>query len=289
MRVLLTGANGQLGRCIQKNVPANWELFAENKDVLDISDHDLVLSKVSEFKPNIIINAAAYTAVDLAEKEQEKSNIINNISVRNIAKIANDTRAIFVHVSTDYVFDGLAPIPYLENDQTNPLNVYGRTKLSGEKSILEVCPDAIIIRTAWVFSEFGRNFVKSMIKLGRTQNNIPVVNDQFGAPTYAGDIAVAIIALLEKDTIPRGVFHFNGDKRVSWYQFAVEIFEKARLCSGYPFNPKIIEVPSDKYSAPAKRPNNSVLNCDKIMGNGIALSNWSERLNEVLPLIIDSE
>lgn len=287
MRVLLTGANGQLGRCIQKYVPADWELFAEDKYALDISDHDLVLKRVTELQPNIIINAAAYTSVDLAEEEPEKTNIINNISVKNIAKIAHDIGAVFVHVSTDYVFDGFSSKPYLENDEANPLNIYGKTKLEGEKNILKVCPNAIIMRTAWVFSEFGRNFVKSMIKLGRSQGKITVVNDQFGAPTYAGDIALAIIALLRQETIPKGIFHFNGNNTVSWYQFAVEIFEKARLYPEYSFYPEVIATSSQEYPVSAKRPTNSVLSCKRIESCGVKLSNWSERLNEVLPLIIE--
>jgi len=289
MRVLLTGSNGQLGRCIQKSTPPNWELLSRDKYQLDISNHDLVLKTINDFKPNIIINAAAYTAVDLAENEPEKSNIINNLSVTNLAKISHDIGCIFVHVSTDYVFDGFSPDPYHEEDETNPLNIYGETKRQGEKNILEACPDAIIIRTAWVFSEFGKNFVKSMIRLGRTQEKIAVVNDQYGAPTYAGDIAIAIIALLSGDTIPRGILHFNGNKTVSWYEFAVEIFKKARLYHGYQFNPQIIETPAEEYYVPARRPTNSVLNCDRIKNYGVTLSDWSARLNDVLTLIIESE
>lgn len=289
MRVLLTGANGQLGRCIQKRNPVSWELLAEEKHDLDISDYNSVSKIVGKFQPNVIINAAAYTAVDLAEKETDKANIINNLSASNLAKVAFGIGAKYVHISTDYVFDGFNSQPYCEDDDTNPLNVYGITKLQGELNVLNACPDAIIIRTAWVFSEFGNNFVKSMIRLGRSQDSIKVVDDQFGAPTYAGDLANAIITLLNLKQVPAGIFHFNGNEKTSWYNFAREIFEITADLANYKYYPKIIPTTTSQYQMPAKRPHNSVLNCSRIESHGVMLSNWSERLREVLPLIIDSK
>ncbi|MBF7993289.1 dTDP-4-dehydrorhamnose reductase [Rahnella laticis] len=289
MRVLLTGANGQLGRCIQNNIPANWELLAEDKNHLDISDFISVKEIIDEFKPEVIINAAAYTAVDLAENEIDKANIINNLSAENLARIACKINATFIHISTDYVFDGFKNQAYSEEDQTNPLNVYGVTKLMGELNVLKACPKAIIIRTAWVFSEFGNNFVKSMLRLGRGQQNIRVVNDQFGAPTYAGDVAQAIITLSSLENKPSGIFHFTGNKKISWYEFALRIFEYAKNNDDYKHEPIIIPISTSEYQTPAKRPTNSILDCSRIEHYGIRLSNWSERLREVVPLIISSE
>lgn len=185
MKVLLTGSKGQLGSCFQDRLPAGWEIWATDSDVLDITDLNAVRVAVTNFQPNIIVNAAAYTAVDKAETEHELATLINKVGPENLAVAANEVGARLVHVSTDYVFDGTASTPYIETDVTNPLGMYGLTKLDGEIAVAAVQPEAIIIRTAWVFSEYGNNFVKTMLRLAKERDTLSIVADQRGCPTYA--------------------------------------------------------------------------------------------------------
>jgi dTDP-4-dehydrorhamnose reductase len=286
MKVLLTGSKGQLGNCFQDRLPADWELWATDSDVLDITDLIAVKSAVEEFRPNIIVNAAAYTAVDKAESEYELAALINKTGPKNLALAAKEVGARLVHVSTDYVFDGVAIDPYTETDATNPLGVYGLTKLDGEIAVATVHPESIIIRTAWVFSEYGNNFVKTMLRLAKEHDSLRIVADQRGCPTYAGDIAQVIIDLLRRN-IEGGIYHFCGNLEVSWSEFANEIFTVAYSKKIILKKPLINRITSDEYITAAKRPSYSSLNCDKIIGLGIEPSNWKEALKKIVdPLIL---
>ncbi|AYM89680.1 dTDP-4-dehydrorhamnose reductase [Serratia sp. 3ACOL1] len=281
MKVLLTGSKGQLGSCFQDRLPTGWELWATDSDVLDITDLSAVKAAVAEFKPNIIVNAAAYTAVDKAETEYELAASINKTGPENLALAAKDVDARLVHVSTDYVFDGTATTPYTETDVTNPLGVYGQTKLDGEIAVATVQPEAIIIRTAWVFSEYGNNFVKTMLRLAKDRDTLGIVADQRGCPTYAGDIAQAIITLVQKNA-NGGIYHFGGDKEVAWSEFAISIFDIAIEKKVLTKKPNVNGISTDQYPTPAARPKYSVLNCAKIKEEGVFTSAWESALRLVI-------
>ncbi|MCL6331922.1 dTDP-4-dehydrorhamnose reductase [Pectobacterium carotovorum subsp. carotovorum] len=284
MKVLLTGSNGQLGRCFQDRLPADWQVWATDTTELDITDYAKVLVAVKEYQPDVIVNAAAYTAVDKAESEPELAALVNKTGPENLARAAKEVSARLVHVSTDYVFDGNATVPYIETDKTNPLGVYGQTKLDGEIAVSSVLPEAIIIRTAWVFSEYGNNFVKTMLRLAKERDVLGIVADQRGCPTYAGDIAQAIIDLL-KQNADGGVYHFSGDKEVAWNEFAEEIFKIATTQGKMLRSPSVNHLTTDQYPTPSKRPLYSHLNGTKIQKLGIKLSNWQAQLSIVIPKI----
>jgi dTDP-4-dehydrorhamnose reductase len=281
MKVLLTGSKGQLGSCFQDRLPAGWEIWATDSDVLDITDLNAVRVAVTNFQPNIIVNAAAYTAVDKAETEHELATLINKVGPENLAVAANEVGARLVHVSTDYVFDGTASTPYIETDVTNPLGMYGLTKLDGEIAVAAVQPEAIIIRTAWVFSEYGNNFVKTMLRLAKERDTLSIVADQRGCPTYAGDIAQTIIDLLNKNALG-GIYHYCGDQEVSWFKFAENIFNIALAKQKISKLPVAIAIPTEKYPTPAKRPVFSTLNCGKVGLYGVLPSDWQLALNKVI-------
>ncbi|MCA6914338.1 dTDP-4-dehydrorhamnose reductase [Pectobacterium versatile] len=280
MRILLTGANGQLGRCFQDRLPAEWEILATDTAELDITDLARVEEVVKDLQPDAIVNAAAYTAVDKAESEPELAEKINAMGPENLAIVANKQGIRLVHVSTDYVFDGNATEPYSEDSATNPLSVYGKTKLAGEQAVAKASPEAIIVRTAWVFSEYGNNFVKTMFRLAKERDTLSIVNDQRGCPTYAGDLAQAIISLLEKNA-EGGVYHYCGDEEVSWYEFAQAIFAIAvekKLLNKAPILTPII---TQQFPTPSQRPKYSTLQCRKIQYLGIDTSDWKNSLGKL--------
>ncbi|KHT36732.1 dTDP-4-dehydrorhamnose reductase [Pectobacterium carotovorum] len=281
MKVLLTGSNGQLGRCFQDRLPADWQVWATDTTELDITDYAKVLVAVKEYQPDVIVNAAAYTAVDKAESEPELAALVNKTGPENLARAAKEVSARLVHVSTDYVFDGNATVPYIETDKTNPLGVYGQTKLDGEIAVSSVLPEAIIIRTAWVFSEYGNNFVKTMLRLAKERDELSIVSDQRGCPTYAGDIAQAIIELL-KQNADGGIYHYCGDKEVSWDEFAKSIFDNAVRLNVLAKLPIINAITTEQYPTPAKRPVYSSLDGKKISSLGIFLSDWEKELTEIV-------
>ncbi|WP_262264744.1 dTDP-4-dehydrorhamnose reductase [Pantoea dispersa] len=271
MRVLLTGAYGQLGRCLLDRVPAEWILLACGSAELDITDRPAVERVVKKFRPDVIINAAAYTAVDKAETDRIRAMKVNAIGPENLAIAAHQHGARLIHLSTDYVFDGSKKTPYTESDLPCPINFYGLSKWEGEKRVFSVLPDAVVIRTSWVFSEYGANFVKTMLRLAETRSEISVVNDQFGCPTYAGDLAQAIITLASRAEAA-GVYHYCGDVAVSWCEFAQAIFVAAQrdvLVKG---------IGSAQYPMAAARPANSVLNTVRIAALGIEASDWQNRV-----------
>ncbi|WOY01300.1 dTDP-4-dehydrorhamnose reductase [Dickeya fangzhongdai] len=285
MKVLLTGANGQLGRCFQDRLPDGWSVLATDTDSLDITDEAQVQATVKSWQPDAIVNAAAYTAVDKAESEPELAARINVAGPEYLARAARHLGARFIHVSTDYVFDGTATRPYSETDATHPLGVYGQTKLDGERAVLKVNPAAQIVRTAWVFSEYGNNFVKTMLRLGRERDTLGVVADQRGCPTYAGDIADAIISLLQQQA-DAGLYHFCGDEEVSWHDFAGAIFTIAGEQQLLTRTPVVNAITTEQYPTPSARPAYSTLDCGKIARLGIQPSAWREALGVIIPKLV---
>ncbi|OFN88876.1 dTDP-4-dehydrorhamnose reductase [Neisseria sp. HMSC064E01] len=283
MRTLLTGSKGQLARCFRDRLPENWELIATDSTSLDITDTEAVRNMVQNFQPDAIVNAAAFTAVDKAEAHVGTAFAVNATAVHNLASAARACQARFIHISTDYVFDGTNKTPYKEQDYTNPQSVYGRTKVSGELLALAANPDSVIIRTSWLFSEYGNNFVKTMIRLAGERDNLSIVHDQTGSPTYAGDLAQAIIALLQQPVAPRGIYHYGGNKSVTWYEFAQAIFQAAQQQDPDFKIPQLNAITTDQYPLPAPRPAYSIMDCQKIENEcGIKASDWQKALNEII-------
>ena len=260
--ILVTGSYGQLGSELKEIAP-NYQdynfLFTDVKD-LDITNHNAVAAFIKSNNINVIINCAAYTAVDKAEEQKDVANAINHLAVANFAQIAKDKNIKLIHISTDYVFDGTNHKPYVETDTPNPKSVYGQTKLNGELAMQQINPaNSIIIRTSWVYSKFGNNFVKTMLRLAETRDEISVVADQVGTPTNAADLAEAILTILPKminETVE--LFHYSNEGVCSWYDFAKAIFEIQGLTL------KVNPIPSSQYPTPAERPFYSVLNKTKI-------------------------
>ncbi|MFG0773303.1 dTDP-4-dehydrorhamnose reductase [Vibrio plantisponsor] len=286
MRVLITGCNGQVGHCLTERLKDKADLLALDYEELDITDQAAVFSVVSEFLPDYIINAAAHTAVDRAEQEVELSNTINRDGPQYLAQAAESCGAVILHISTDYVFDGTGEQPYIESDLTSPQGVYGLSKLAGEQAVANECSKHLILRTAWVFGEHGNNFVKTMLRLAETRDELNIVGDQFGGPTYAGDIADALIAMvdyIEQGQQPAwGVYHFAGMPYASWYEFSAKIFQLAETKGVLAKQPKIASIPTAAYPTPAKRPANSRLDCSKIENQfGIKPSDWVAALDNI--------
>jgi len=271
MRVLLTGAYGQLGRCLLDRFPADWITLACGSAELDITDRVAVVRVVKKFKPDVIMNAAAYTAVDKAETDRTRALKINAIGPENLAQAAKMIGARFIHISTDYVFDGVKKTPYTEQDPPCPINFYGLSKWEGEKRVFEVLPEAIVIRTSWMFSEYGNNFVSTMLRLAQTRSELHVVNDQYGCPTYAGDLAQAMITLADMPE-KRGLYHYCGDVAVSWCEFAQTIFVAAQQ------DVVVHGIISSHYPSAAIRPARSVMNSDALSTIGIPPSDWQDEL-----------
>jgi len=292
MKILITGSNGQVGSCLVKilNQMPEIEFLAVDRDQLDITDPDAVNKLVSEFRPNSIINAAAHTAVDKAEQEVELSYAINRDGPKYLAQAAQVVGATILHISTDYVFSGDKEGAYVETDRVAPQGVYGQSKLSGEFAVAESCTRYIILRTAWVFCETGNNFVKTMLRLAQTRDELGVVADQFGGPTYAGDIAAALLTMaksLHNGIHDYGIYHFAGLPHVSWYQFATEIFTEANkqglvINNGLNKSMRVNAITTDQYPTPAKRPANSSLDCGKIEQTfGIKPCDWQAALSNL--------
>lgn len=279
--ILITGANGQLGKEMQKLLANNKNFCAHFTDVeeLDITDLNAVEQFTTLNNIDYIINCAAYTAVDLAEDNIEIADKINHIAVENLGKAARKTNAKVIHVSTDYVFDGKSCRPYMEDDKTNPQSVYGTTKLNGEKALAEILPnDHIIIRTAWLYSPYGKNFVKTMLNLGRTKSSLNVVADQIGTPTYAGDLANAIYQIISGDKWISGIYHFTNEGVCSWYDFTKTIHKIAGITECV-VNP----VSTEEYPVKATRPAYSVLSKSKIKQTfGIEIPYWVDSLEKCI-------
>lgn len=281
---MVTGASGQLGsefRVLAAHYPDYHFLFAAKKD-LDIADADATAAYFSAHAINYCINCAAYTAVDKAESEEATAVLINATAVANLAAACKNNKAQLILISTDYVFDGTAGKPYKETDLTNPVSVYGKSKLQGELMALENCPAAIIIRTAWVYSSFGNNFVKTMLRLMKEKESVNVVNDQFGCPTYAADLAVAIMQIIisGKSKENPGIYHYTNKGVINWYEFAVAI--KKITGSSCIVNP----ITTAEYPTAAKRPAYSVLDTAKIREIfSVNIPDWKTSLSKCLLLI----
>tara|TARA_B110000902_G_scaffold40176_1_gene43190 strand:- start:3105 stop:3986 length:882 start_codon:yes stop_codon:yes gene_type:complete len=286
MRVLVLGSKGQLGRCLSDQLNnTDFEITQTSRAEIDIGDLGATKDKILIINPSVVINATAYTAVDKAEDDQQAADLINHLAVANLASICNQLGCWLVHVSTDYVFDGMSLRPYHEDDQTNPQGVYGDTKLKGERAIQASGCKHLILRTAWVFSEYGNNFLKTMIRLGAERDELSIVGDQIGCPTYAQDIAGSIVAMLpslESRILTSGVLHYCGDSPVSWFEFAEEIFSEARKL-GLKTPSLLHSIETSAYPTLAARPAYSVLDCSKITANfGIHSSDWRQGIRQVL-------
>ena len=281
-KILVTGANGQLGQCLQK-ISSQFEEFEfifTDSETLDITNKEEVNDFFWQNAPDFCINAAAYTAVDLAETDIEKAFLVNADGAENLVEACAENNAQFIHVSTDYVFDGENNLAYTEEDFTNPLGVYGASKLAGDELALEVNPCSVILRTSWVYSEFGKNFVKTMLNLFATKEELSIVADQFGQPTNANDLAEAIMKIIKSEKITPGIFNFSNLGRISWFDFAEKIAElsEAKI--------KLNAIETSQYPTPAKRPKNSVLDLDKISKTyAVQLKPWEESLEDCVQIL----
>lgn len=281
-KILVTGANGQLGQCLQK-ISSQFEEFEfifTDSETLDITNKEEVNDFFWQNAPDFCINAAAYTAVDLAETEVEKAFLVNADGTENLADACAENNAQFIHVSTDYVFDGENNLAYTEEDFTNPLGVYGASKLAGDELALEVNPCSVILRTSWVYSEFGKNFVKTMLNLFATKDELNIVADQFGQPTNANDLAEAIMKIIKSGKITPGIFNFSNLGRISWFDFAEKIAElsEAKI--------KLNAIETSQYPTPAKRPKNSVLDLGKISKTyAVPLKPWEESIEDCVQIL----
>ena len=288
MRVLVTGCNGQVGHCLTQILSntENVSLLSVDREDLDITTKKAVSDMVRAFKPTIIINAAAHTAVDKAEEEVELSFAVNRDGPKFLAEAAKEFDAAILHISTDYVFEGNKVGEYVESDVTNPQGVYGASKLAGEIAVAGGCDKHIILRTAWVFGEYGNNFVKTMLRLAATRNELSIVGDQFGGPTYAGDIAKVLVEIAKKisnaESVEYGVYHYSGIPHVSWYEFADRIFNNAVEQGILNNRPTLLSITTDQYPTPAKRPSNSKLSSKKITNAfTIGTSDWKEAIKNL--------
>jgi dTDP-4-dehydrorhamnose reductase len=283
-RILITGINGQLGQELQQTL-AEYDVIGVGREMLDLTQPDKISQMMDEVRPDLVINAAAYTAVDKAESEPEIAKATNAIAPGILAKEAQKMGVPLIHISTDYVFDGSQSRPYLDTDTTNPLGVYGQSKLAGEQAIRESCNLHIILRTAWVYGVGGKgNFVKTMLKLGAEREEIRVVADQVGSPTWTGDLASAIAQLLPQLSPEiAGTYHYTNSGVASWYDFAVAIFEEAKQL-GFPLKvQRIIPITTADYPTPGRRPAYSVLYCGKIAAVlGTHPPHWRQALRQML-------
>ena len=288
MRILVTGKNGQLGQSINKivntgngknNYQQDNEFIFVGREELDLSKKESIASYFDNNNFDVIINCGAYTAVDKAEEEQNLTNQVNHLAVKQLAEIAKEQKAKLIHISTDYVFDGESDKPYIETDKTNPINVYGKTKLAGEKALQAIMStNAIIIRTSWLYSEYGNNFVSTMLMLGKERDELNVVNDQIGSPTYATDLAGVILEIIDnkdyqdKDK-PTEIYHYSNEGEISWYEFTQKIFKIAKI------DCKVNPITTGQYPTSAQRPRNTLMNKDKITQTfNICEPRWKESL-----------
>ena len=279
--ILLIGSTGQVGQELQRVLAPYGEAIAVGRSSLNLAQPETITQFLRTIKPEIIINAAAYTAVDRAESEPELATAVNTIAPGILAEEAKKLDAFLIHLSTDYVFDGCQSHPYRETDSPHPLNIYGRTKLAGEQAIRDNCPNHFILRTSWVYGAYGKsNFVKTMLRLGGEKEEIRVVNDQIGSPTWAKDIAKVIAQIKPGVT---GTYHYSNQGAIGWYDFAKAIFEEAAEI-GFPLKvQRIVPITTAEYPTPAKRPAYSVLSCEKIsVSLGIHPPHWRESLKQML-------
>ena len=282
-KILIIGGNGQLGNCFRKLGPEyedRFEFDFTDSQTLNIIDRDQVSDYFYDFKPDYCINASAYTAVDLAETEFEKAFAVNAEGVGNLAEACAENKTIFIHISTDYVFDGETNISYSEDDFTNPQGVYGASKEKGEDLAMELQPKTIILRTSWLYSEFNKNFVKSMLHLFEVKEELGIVDDQFGQPTNANDLAQAVMNIVEKETKTYGIFHFSNYPETTWFNFAQKIadFSGSKI--------KLNPITTSEFPTAAKRPKRSTMSLDKIEEvYKIEPKYWQNSLEECIQIL----
>lgn len=287
-RMVVTGREGQIVRSLLERGALNgtFDIVALGRPQLDLCDLDGIDAALRQARPDVIVSAAAYTAVDRAETEEVRAYVVNATAPARIAATAAKLGVPVIHLSTDYVFDGEKPEPYVETDPVGPTSAYGRTKLAGERAVAEVTENHVILRTAWIYSPFGRNFLKIMLQLAESRDRINVVDDQVGNPTSALDIADGILAiagnLLADDAANlRGLFHMTGAGSVSWADFATEIFVASGRCGGP--TATVERIPSSAYPTPARRPGNSRLDCGKLeRAHGVRLADWAAEAAKVV-------
>ena len=286
MKILVLGSKGQLGQCLNDQLAiTEHDVVYTSRRQIDIAEFEVTKAQLLEISPDIVINATAYTAVDKAEEEHQAAGRINHLAVANIASICNQLDCWLIHVSTDYVFDGNSEVPYKEDNPTNPQGVYGCSKLKGEMAIEASGCKYLIIRTAWVYSEYGNNFLKTMLRLSADRDELSIVGDQIGCPTYAQDIAMSIVSILScldlKDSLS-GIYHYCGDEPCSWYDFALAIFLEAEV-QGLKTPSYVKSITTADYPTPAIRPAYSVLDCTKIESVfDVTRSNWRDRIKIVI-------
>ncbi|MEN2400330.1 dTDP-4-dehydrorhamnose reductase [Flavobacterium sp. MC2016-06] len=280
-KILVTGSNGQLGselKVLSENYSQFEWVFADRNQVSLDNLADLE-NQLELINPNVVINCAAYTAVDKAESEEEFADIINHLAVGVLADWSHENNAKLIHISTDYVFDGTSSFALNEDSPTKPINVYGATKLLGEIFCLKNNPNAVIIRTSWVYSSFGNNFVKTMSRLMQERDSLNVVNDQIGSPTYAADLAKAIVDIITHSDWKSGIYNFSNEGEISWYEFALAIKEIGD------YNCEVSGIPSSAYPTPAKRPAYSLLDKSKIKDSyNVIVPNYKESLKKMMSL-----
>ncbi len=276
MKILITGAKGMLAKAVINQFKDNNELILTDVSELDITDEKSTNEFITKVKPKYIINCAAYTAVDKAEEDVELAEKVNSIGPKNLAVAARKNEATLIHISTDYVFNGELDISksYIENDEIAPVTVYGKTKAEGEKNIIENCDKYYILRTAWLYGD-GNNFVRTMIKLGKEKNEVNVVNDQHGSPTYTVDLASIINQVIEKK-LPYGIYHSTNLGFTTWYDFTKKIYEIANI------NCKVNPVTSEEFIRPAKRPKNSKMSKEKLLTNNVIIPEYEDALKRYI-------
>ncbi|MGN7866601.1 dTDP-4-dehydrorhamnose reductase [Chryseobacterium sp. 22458] len=285
-KIAVIGSNGQLGNCIRKIAPdfeLDYEFIFTDSSILDVTDEGQVNDFFYNNKPDYCINASAYTAVDLAETEKDKAFAVNADGVAFLAQACADFKTVLIHVSTDYVFDGDTNLPYSEDDFTNPIGVYGASKRKGEELALEINPHTIILRTSWLYSEFNKNFVKTMLNLFTQKKELGIVADQYGQPTNANDLAEAIMEIIQTPEKTYGIFHFSNYPETTWFEFAQKIAEFSK--SSIKLNP----LTTEQYPTPAKRPVRSTMSLDKIEETyKIEPKHWENSLEECVEILAQS-
>ncbi|WP_313239350.1 dTDP-4-dehydrorhamnose reductase [Sphingobacterium multivorum] len=279
MRIVLTGASGQLGSELKDLLLDNIEkecYFLDRKQ-LPLDQIQIIQQILAMYEPDLIIHAGAYTAVDKAEEDQVNADLVNHVACEEIAQYCHLHGTRLITISTDYVFDGSSAAALTETAETAPINVYGQTKLAGEQAIQKWCPDAIIIRTSWVYSTYGKNFVKTMCRLMDERKEVGVINDQIGSPTYAKDLALAIVKIVDSSNWEGGIYHYSNEGEISWYDFAVAIRDFRS------FDCEVKPIPTSAYPTPARRPKYSLLDKSKIKAIfAVEVPSWEISLAKML-------
>jgi dTDP-4-dehydrorhamnose reductase len=291
-KIFIVGENGQVAKALARTYRAGGDIVkSAGRAMVDVTNEAATLSAIVDFKPDLVINAAAYTAVDKAEDEVEQAYKVNRDGARHVAAAARVAAAPLVHISTDYVFDGNKKSPYVESDTTNPIGVYGQSKLAGEAAVATATPDHVILRTSWVCSPDGNNFVKTMLRLAGERDELSVVDDQWGAPTFAADLAETIAAIGEKLSAASnrqdlyGIYHATGTGETTWCRFARSIMEKSAARGGP--SCRVRAIPTSAYPTRAQRPENSRLDCSKLAQSfGLRLPEWQTSLDRCLDQLI---